>query len=164
MIIRKINDGDSAGFLNMLVKLDSETKNMMYEPGERNTSIEEMKVSIADMYASNSLVLIAEEEGKIIGFLSAERGFANRIKHTAYIVIGILKDYRGRRIGTKLLRELVDWASANGITRLELTVMIHNEAAIKLYKAMGFQIEGVKEKSLVVDGKYIDEYYMARIL
>ena len=164
MIIRKIKEEDSEKLLNMLKNLDYETKNMMYEPGERKTSIEEMKINIRNIYDSNSLMLIVEEDGNIIGFLSAERGFANRIKHSAYIVIGILKDYRGKKIGTKLFKELMDWALGNDITRLELTVMTHNEGAIKLYKEMGFKIEGLKENSLMVDGKYINEYYMAKIL
>lgn len=164
MIIRKIEVEDSERFLNMLRQLDNETKNMMYEPGERKTSIEEMKSVIKNINASNSLMLVAEKEEDIIGFLSAERGFANRIKHSAYIVIGILKDYRGKKIGTKLFKELIDWALVNDVTRLELTVMTHNEGAIKLYKEMGFKIEGLKEKSLIVDGKYIDEYYMAKVL
>jgi RimJ/RimL family protein N-acetyltransferase len=164
MIIRKIKKEDSEKFLNMLKQLDYETNNMMYEPGERKTSIEEMKINITNIYTSNSLMLLAEEEENIIGFLSAERGFANRLKHSAYIVIGILKDYRGKKIGAKLFKELIEWALVNDITRLELTVMTHNEGAIKLYKEMGFKIEGLKEKSLMVDGKYIDEYYMAKIL
>lgn len=91
MIIRKVKLEDAEELLNMLKQLDSETKYMMYEPGERKTSIEEMKATIEQINASNSLMLVAEEEKKIVGFLSAERGFANRIKHSAYIVVGILK-------------------------------------------------------------------------
>lgn len=164
MIIRKVEVEDSEALLTMLKQLDCETKNMMYEKGERKTSIEEMKSNIIDINASNSLMLVAEDKETIDGFLSAERGFANRIKHSAYIVIGILKNYRGKKIGTELFDELVNWALDNDIKRLELTVMTHNEGAIKLYKEMGFKVEGLKEKSLVVDGKYIDEYYMAKIL
>lgn len=96
--------------------------------------------------------------------MSAERGAANRIKHSAYIVIGILKDYRGQEIGTKLFERLEKWASENAIIRLELIVMTHNESAIGLYKKMGFKIEGLKEKSLIVDENYVDEYYMGKIL
>lgn len=88
--------------LNMLKQLDNETKNMMLEPGERKTYIEEMETRIKNIKASNSLMLVAEEEQNIFGFLSADRGFANRIKHSSYIVIGILKSYRGKKVGTKL--------------------------------------------------------------
>ena len=34
----------------------------------------------------------------------------NRIAHSAYIVVGILKDYRGIGIGTEFFRRLHDWA------------------------------------------------------
>jgi RimJ/RimL family protein N-acetyltransferase len=42
--------------------------------------------------------------------------------------------------------------------------MAHNSGAIALYKKMGFEIEGTKNHSLIVDGMYIDEYYMAKLV
>lgn len=162
MIIRKIEIEDSERFLNMLKQLDNETKYMMFEPGERRTTLDEMESNIRNMNTSNSLILVAEDNVNIVGFLSAERGFFNRIKHSAYIVIGILKDYRGKKIGIKLFEELEKWALENNIKRLELTVMIHNEGAIRLYKKMGFKIEGIKEKSLIIDENFVDEYYMGK--
>ena len=164
MYIRRIELKDSELFLNMLKQLDNETNNMMFEPGERKTTIRDMESNIINSVNSHSLILVAEENGTIVGFLSAERGFANRIKHCAYIVIGILKEYRGKRIGESLFNEMERWAVENNITRLELTVMTHNESAVNLYEKMGFKIEGTKEKSLIVNGKYVDEYYMGKIL
>lgn len=163
MDIRKIEIGDSEKFLKMLKQLDNETDFMMYEPGERKTDTEEMKSYLKHINDTDSLILIAEENDRIIGFLSAERGAYSRIKHSAYIVVGILKDFRGRKIGKKLLSMLDAWAAKRNIKRLELTVMTHNDAAIHLYKKMGFRIEGLKEKSIMENGEYIDEYYMAKI-
>jgi RimJ/RimL family protein N-acetyltransferase len=42
--------------------------------------------------------------------------------------------------------------------------MIHNEAAIALYKKIDFEIEGRKQHSLVINGSYVDEYCMAKLL
>lgn len=42
--------------------------------------------------------------------------------------------------------------------------MENNEAGIALYKKMGFDIEGIKRNSLYVDGQYINEYYMSKLL
>lgn len=164
MIIRKIEIKDSERFLNMLKQLDNETNYMMFESGERKTTIEEMNSKIRAIHDSKSLTLVAEDEVDIVGFLSSEIGFAKRIRHSAYIVIGILKDYRGKGIGVKLFEELEKWSLENNVTRLELTVMKHNEGAIRLYEKMGFKKEGLKEKSLIVEGKYVDEYYMGKIL
>jgi RimJ/RimL family protein N-acetyltransferase len=42
--------------------------------------------------------------------------------------------------------------------------MAHNERAIRLYKKMGFEIEGTKKHSLLISGSYVDEYYMAKLI
>jgi RimJ/RimL family protein N-acetyltransferase len=42
--------------------------------------------------------------------------------------------------------------------------MTHNEAGIALYRRRGFEIEGIKKHSLLLSGRYVDEYYMARLL
>ncbi len=42
--------------------------------------------------------------------------------------------------------------------------MTHNEAGIALYRRRGFEIEGIKKHSLLLGGRYVDEYYMARLL
>ncbi|MGQ3480176.1 GNAT family N-acetyltransferase [Paenibacillus sp. TY11] len=49
-------------------------------------------------------------------------------QHSAYLVIGILKEYTGRGIGTNLFQRLEHWAITHNILRLELTVVIQNEA------------------------------------
>lgn len=41
--------------------------------------------------------------------------------------------------------------------------MCPNEMAKHLYEKNGFIVEGVKKKSMIVDGTYVDEYYMAKI-
>ncbi len=56
------------------------------------------------------------------------------------------------------------WARQRVITCLELTVMTHNQAGVALYKKQGFEIEGRKKHSLLVDGYYVDEYLMAKLL
>lgn len=165
MLIRKITPDDAEKFVSFLKQLDEETQSMMYEPGERRTSVEDMETSIKSLSQTESLILIAEDEktGQITGFLSAERGFAARIRHSAYIVVGVHHEFRGRKVGLGLLTKLDEWARDKAIKRLELTVMTHNFGAIRLYEKVGFKIEGVREKSMIVDGKYIDEFYMGKI-
>lgn len=40
----------------------------------------------------------------------------------------------------------------------------HNEAARKLYEKSDFKVEGIRAKSMLVNGEFVDEYYMAKIL
>ncbi|QQP13453.1 LD-carboxypeptidase [Lysinibacillus agricola] len=44
------------------------------------------------------------------------------------------------------------------------SVMANNTAGVALYEKMGFEIEGTKRHSLYVDGEYMDEYYMSKLL
>lgn len=163
MNIRKCEIKDAEKFLEMLLALDKETKYMMFEPNERPKDICIAKGMINQSIQGSNLLLVATEEEEIVGFLSAQRGNFNRIKHTAYIVVGIREKYRGKGIGKKLFHELDLWARKNKISRLELTVMCPNIIAKNLYEKSGFKIEGIKRNSVFVDGQYIDEYYMAKI-
>ncbi len=55
------------------------------------------------------------------------------------------------------------WAEEQKVMRLELIVICENEGAKHLYTNNGFQIEGIKRKSVYIGGTYLDEYYMERI-
>lgn len=59
---------------------------------------------------------------------------------------------------------MIQWAKKSQLHRLELTVIEHNEQAVHLYKKMGFEVEGVKRNSLLIDGQYVNELYMAKLL
>lgn len=160
--IRQIDIEDAEKFLEMLRKLDNETKFMMYEPGERKTSLVEQVEIIESNKKNGNPVFLVEAEEEIVGFLGVRRGDCNRVKHSAYMAIGVLEGYRGMGIGRRLMEELDRWAVGNNISRSELTVMCHNERAVKLYEGMGYQIEGRRKKAVLVDGKFVDEYYMGK--
>lgn len=145
MEIRKIQMKDAHNYLSMLLNLDNETKFMMFEPGERSTDINIVKNIIEKSINGENLVLVATDNEDIIGFLSVQRGIPKRIKHTAYIIVGIREAFRGKGIGSKLFSELDIWARENDVTRLELSVICSNNIAKHLYEKNGFQIEGVKK-------------------
>ncbi len=167
MVIRTIKKGDAPSFWNMLCKLDEETSFMLYEPGERRKNANSqaiLKNNIDSAMKAGDLVVVAVEEEEIIGFLWANKGQLHRTSHTAYIVIGIRKAYQNKGIGKKLMSELDEWAKKNSVVRLELTVETINKTAKHLYEKYGFTVEGLREKSMFVNGEFIDEYYMAKII
>jgi RimJ/RimL family protein N-acetyltransferase len=63
-----------------------------------------------------------------------------------------------------LFQTCEDWARAQGLHRLELTVMTNNHLGIALYKKMGFQIEGTAPDALRVDGEYVALHYMSKLI
>jgi RimJ/RimL family protein N-acetyltransferase len=165
MLIRPIHEADAEGFLRLCRKLDEETSFMMLEPGERTTTVEEQLGRIRAIEESpNQTILVAEEAGQLVGYIAILGGSYHRNRHSAYIVAGILQAFAGQGLGRQLFTEGERWARSVGLHRLELTVMAHNHRAIALYTKMGFRFEGTKRDSLKVDGVYVDEYYMAKLL
>ena len=163
MKIRRCEINDADNMLKMLLELDKETEYMLFEADERPNDINRVKAMINQSINGDNLLLIATEDDNIIGFLSAQRGIIRKIKHTAYIVVGIREKFRGKGIGKKLFCELDLWAKENNISRLELTVICPNSMPKQLYEKNGFEVEGTKRNSIFMNGKYIDEYYMSKI-
>ena len=163
MIIRRLRAADAAAYLELVNITDAESDFMMQEPGERQMTPFQLVISI-NSPANN--IFVAEENGKLIGQLIAFNmyGRNKRVVHVVHIGISILKTHWGKGIGTKLFDYMEKWAAENGVKRLELSVMTHNERGIALYKKMGFEIEGIKKASIFVNGVYVDEYLMSKIL
>ncbi len=42
--------------------------------------------------------------------------------------------------------------------------MTHNVAGLALYTKQGFAIEGTRRDAMCINGVYVDEYFMAKIL
>ena len=168
MNIRKIRTEDAEKFFEMCCQIDEETGFMMFEAGERRQRVRDLaalRQKINRAVLGVELVLVAEnDDKKLVGYMAVERGEFNRILHSAYIVVGIKKAYQGRGIGREFFALLDDWARENDIIRLELTVECKNVNAISLYERCGFKKEGLREKSMRVDGVFVDEYYMAKII
>lgn len=165
MIIRTIRKSDAEQFLKLCRQLDAETQFMLLEPDERKTTLEEQQTQI-DMLLrqEHQTIFVAERDNQLVGYLAASGGTFKRSRHSAYLVIGIVQAFSGQGIGTQLFQRLEEWAQQQHIHRLELTVMAHNTRGIALYKKQGFSIEGTRKHALLINGHYIDEYYMSKLL
>jgi ribosomal protein S18 acetylase RimI-like enzyme len=166
MKIREIGVQDAEAFLELCKRTDAEAKYLLFEEGERRTTSSEQRERIAKYLArGNSTIFVAEDgEGAMVGYLSAMGGEAKRNRHCVHLVIGIREGFRGQGIGSALFSALEAWARAKGIVRLELGLMAENEAAFALYSKFGFVVEGRRPKAFLVDGRWIDEILMHRIL
>jgi RimJ/RimL family protein N-acetyltransferase len=161
--VAELLDAESLGLL--IQEVENSSKFMLYGPGERRINLENQRKMIQSFKdEENSTILVCEYNDELVGYLIARGGFAEKTKHSVYLVIGILEDYRGKSIGTKLFEELISWSKQQCIHRLELTVMAPNEKGVALYKKMGFEIEGTKRHSIRMDDEYIDEYYMSMLI
>lgn len=163
--VRRIKAEDAEKYMKLFSKLDEETIFRLYEPGERKTSLSEQIIEIEQMINNdNSTIIVAEDGDELVGYLSATSRSQKRVKHIVTIGIAILQSHVGKGIGKMLFKELEIWAKDHGKHRLELTVMKNNPSARALYQKMGFEVEGVKKDSIFVNGEYIDDIYMSKLI
>lgn len=114
--------------------------------------------------AESSVVLVAEVEKKIQGYIGIDLNTKPRAKHVASFGMAVHPDNHGKGLGSCLLKEAIDLSDNwMNIVRLELDVYTDNEHGIYLYKKFGFQIEGESKFASFKDGDYIGLYRMARI-
>lgn len=165
VLIRESRIADAENLVRLIKQVEEESEFLLMEAGERQITPEKQRKMIETFEKSdNSTIFVAEDGNQLAGYMFAIGGTARRAKHSVYIVIGILKKYRGQGIGTRLFEKLEAWAIEHKIHRLELTVVTRNEAGLALYKKMGFEIEGTKRHSLLINGEFVNEYYMAKLL
>ena len=81
--------------------------------------------------------------------------------HCGVLGIAVLAEYRGRGIGSALLRASLEEARRIGFTRVELSYRSGNAAVGALYERFGFFLEGRQRKAVLVDGQYEDLICMA---
>jgi len=164
-IIRQAKPGDENNLIKMFRVLYQESDFLLMESDEFDLTAEKQARLIEEYTGSNLQVLfVAENSGTIVGFLGGTGGNANRNRHTIHIAMGVLEKHQGKGIGRQLLLAFIDWAISNQFNRIELTVIESNTKAKALYESMEFEIEGLKRNALKVNGNYINEHYMAKLI
>ena len=106
-------------------------------------------------------VFVAERGGIVVGRLSLARDSHPASAHVADLGLMVAADHRRRGVGRALLAEAVRWAREAGVRKLELHVFPHNDAAIRLYEAVGFVREGYRRAHYRRAGQYVDAIVMA---
>ena len=59
--------------------------------------------------------------------------------------VAVKKDFRNMGVGSKVLKELIDWAKEHEIVVIGLEVRAGNENALLLYKKFGFEAVGKRK-------------------
>lgn len=165
-ILRCPTKNDAIELSKLRIEIDGETENLDREPGEDLLAPEDFeKLIFEDGVAEKNIFLVAEVEGKIVGYTRCEGSKLSRFSHRAGFGICILKEYWGHGIGKVMIENILIYACAAGIKKISLTVVQTNTKAIQLYKKYGFLEEGLLINDRIhKDGNYYNTVIMGRIL
>jgi putative acetyltransferase len=109
--------------------------------------------------------LVACARDLIVGSLGlAVQERSPRRAHVGTIGMAVHDQWQSRGIGTALLKAALELADRwLNLRRLELTAFVDNEAALRLYKKFGFEVEGLLRRYAFRDGVFVDAYALARL-
>jgi RimJ/RimL family protein N-acetyltransferase len=118
----------------------------------------------AFLHRNRMHTFIAKDGRKIIGYVTIVTGKFKKVAGNAYIVMGVDETYRGKGIGSDLLKRVEQFALEHNMHRIELEVFESNKGAIRLYERNGFLHEGRRKEAVRTSGGYEDILWMGKIL
>jgi phosphinothricin acetyltransferase len=78
------------------------------------------------------------------------------------VSIYISNDYKGQKIGTLLLKKLIEESESNGFWTLQAGIFPENTISLKLHQNNGFRIVGYRDKIGQMDGIWRDTVLLER--
>ena len=91
----------------------------------------------ADAAAHPEGILVCEEEGEVVGYVTARPNPETRIGGIPNLAV--LPGHQGRGVGKALIAKAVEYLKAGGMRYVRIETIEQNETATALYSKLGFQ-------------------------
>jgi ribosomal-protein-alanine N-acetyltransferase len=126
--------------IEQIVKIEEESFSIpwTYDAFERELSMNQF-----------ACYTVMEENNQIIGYC----GLWVILDESHITNIAVLPEYRGRKLGEALLREVMKKARNLGAKTMTLEVRVSNKAARGLYRKLGFQDGGIRKRYYTDNGE-----------
>ena len=105
----------------------------------------------------HDIAFVADVDGKIVGaiWVRIMNDYGHVDDNTPSLAISLYKEYRGKGIGTALMKEMLTALKARGYKQASLSVQKENYAT-KMYQKLGFQIIDENEEEYLMLKKLSD--------
>lgn len=166
-IIREANEDDAPAFLQYIKLTAAESDFMVSLPDEVATLSVAYAAAVIRMNDDPiSTMLMAFVDGQLAGTCSyAVKSQWRKIRHRAELGISLAKAYWGLGLASALIDQALAFATAFGVTQMELGVFSGNERALALYEHKGFEHIGLIPRAAILDdGTVFAEHRMVKQL
>ena len=119
-------------------------KSIIYRP--------ELQVYISEFGTSkHDIALVAEMSGEIVGavWVRIMNDYGHDDDQTPSFAISVYKEYRGKGIGTALMKEMLTILKRRRYEQASLSVQKANFAA-EMYRKLGFRVIGENEEEFIM--------------
>lgn len=113
------------------------------------------------MVGQHDAIFLARTHADCVGMVGCRIDTSPKMRHVG-VVWGMYVNslHRGRRIGTQLIEQVIAHGEQLGLHMLKLSVTTNQDAAIALYRRIGFARYAYEPALLHIDGVDIDALHM----
>ncbi|MDY7990853.1 GNAT family N-acetyltransferase [Paenibacillus sp. S33] len=164
VLIRNIQPADAEAYWNLRLEA------LQMNPEAFGTSYEEAAlVPLSDVVKQiqnkrDHYILGAfTKDHQLVGMTGFRREQKIKTQHKGAIWgVYVPSTYRGQGIAKKLLFEVISQGrKVEGLKQINLSVVTTNQAAVELYRKLGFETYGIEKNALEYHGQGYDEEFMA---
>ncbi|WP_062057231.1 GNAT family N-acetyltransferase [Aquimarina longa] len=164
LIIREATPEDAEQLVALKLQYLKNTDTIpLFDYEYPNTVEDETNLIIKMHQQTNCLLLVAENNGNLVGNIDLTGSWRKKMQHTAMVGMGIHTEWQHQGIGTLLLQNVLAWTKWTQIIKtIWLEVYETNITGIALYKKMGFIPSGCIHNFFLEKEKYIDKITMSK--
>lgn len=113
----------------------------------------------------SGVVLVCEKDLEIVGILDFQRKTIKSMSHCGDFEIIVKNQYTNNGIGKAIFGHFEEYIKNNTtVQKVNLKIPSDNKKAVRMFRELGFLKEGIREKSIFRDGKYLDEILMGKVV
>ena len=110
------------------------------------------------------ICFVAAVDDEVVGWANLHSPNFAKLRHTAELTMGVLKEYRGHGIGGRLLEHGLKWAESNGYEKVYQSLPATNQDAVRFLEQHGWETEAIRKAHFKIDDEYVAEQQMAIML
>ena len=162
VVLRKASVEDASNMIDFYNTVGGQTDFLSFGKNEFKRNLEEYQNYIATTaLEANSILLLAILKEEIIGIATITSIPRARLQHVGTLGIVIEEKYCGQGLGLEMIAFLIEFCKSNGITKkITLLTREDNLGAIKLYKKLGFEQEGLMRNDNYTNGIFYNTIAM----
>lgn len=129
--------------------------NVIYQ--DRLFSFEDMKPWFENKKSKNYPIIVCEQDGRVVGFGACD-AFRTRecYRTTAELAVHLDKNYRGKGLGTQIIKELEARSRRQGIHSLVACIDSGNTGSVRLHERLGFRNVGIMREVARKNEQWLD--------
>ena len=160
--IRRATVADATQVATVMNAVIAEGRYTLFDKPFSDAEEEAFIASLGD----RAVLHVAVANEGIVGVQCVDRfaSYADSVSHIAHVGTWLLPDRRGQGIGKRLWAESLAFAHQCGYRKALISVLAHNDQALRFYRSLGFTDIGVAREHVQLNGTFYDEIFLERAL